>query len=214
MPLRFEKMDFSLSVSGKALTFVRPKNPDEVLDDCTEEEFRRDSQLPYWADFWPSSEITAPFAASLAVPSAARVLEIGAGLGVVSAAFAHAHPHACTIVSDLNFDAALYISENCTLNRLNASVLCFDWRHSPFKEQFDIIIGCDILYEERWIDTVLAYIKENLRTQGRAYVSDPGRKHWPLFKQKSINAGFLYRTAAQGVPQNNGLIEIIELFFP
>lgn len=198
----------------RKFSFLAPKDPDEVLDAISEEEFEKDSQLPYWADLWPSSEMIFDYCSKHPIKSGSMICEIGAGLGVVSAAIADSMNNSFLISTDINIESAYYIKENLKRNNLPGESACCDWRYSPFKSKFDIIIGADILYEERWTEPVLTFIKENLKPNGYALVSDPNRKHWENFKERAKNLGFILNSEDTFLHKaQNVTVDLIKLTF-
>lgn len=194
---KFKTKKISIKLSSQSFSFIIPSDPDEILDSVTEKEFSKDEQLPYWADLWPSSEAIFDYCLNHKVIDGAKICEIGAGLGIVSAAIAYNASASLLVSTDISTDSVYYIKENFKRNNLTGESACCDWRYSPFKEKFDVIIGADILYEERWTDPVLNFIKENLKNDGYALISDPQRKHWNNFKKKASKRDF--KVTSEGI---------------
>lgn len=194
---KFKTKEISIKLSSHSFRFLIPSDPDEILNSITEEEFSKDEQLPYWADLWPSSEAIFDYCLNHKVKNGVKICEIGAGLGIVSAAIAYNTSASLLVSTDISTDSVYYIKENFKRNNLAGESACCDWRCSPFKEKFDVIIGADILYEERWTCSVLNFIKENLKDDGYALISDPQRKHWSNFKIEAVKRGF--KVSSEGI---------------
>ena len=190
--MRYVNKEFTKKFSSKeSFKFIAPADFDEVLEKVTAFEYEKDEHLPYWADIWPSSEALFKICCNKTIERQSCICELGAGLGLISAAIAKQNPTSEVISTDINFEANIYANENFKLNRIeNGNSLCCDWRFSPFKKKFNLILGADILYEERWIEPVLMFIKDNLNEGGEAIISDPQRKHWGLFLKRAKILGF------------------------
>lgn len=211
---KFKTKSIEYLINNKKFNFIIPADPDEVLESVSQEEFDRDEQLPYWADIWPSSEAIFEFCMSHPIKKGSKICEIGAGLGIVTAAISNSAKDSFLISTDISKDSVYYIKENLKRNNLKGESSCCDWRFSPFKEKFDIIIGADILYEKRWTKPVLTFIKENLKPEGYALISDPHRKHWDNFKESAQEEGF--RVSTEGLflqKSQNVNVELIRLSF-
>ena len=74
----------TLELAGREISFLRPPSADELIDESA---FDEDEFLPYWAELWPSGIALARAVAALEL-AGARVLELGAGLGLPSLAAA------------------------------------------------------------------------------------------------------------------------------
>ena len=173
-----ETTTFSLTYKEQTYTFLHPADSEALLEEITDEQFEEDEYLPYWAELWPSS-LTALDYLPTVLPKTTPILEIGAGLGVVS-----------TILAKEGFTlfASDYAEESCDFMQLNSiqnkapfSVFCSDWRTPCLSHQFEAIVGIDILYEERWIDSVLGQLVANLSPTGTAYIYDPHRSFRSVF---------------------------------
>ncbi len=186
----YTNKEIEIRFSNTKFNFIAPADPDEVLNSVSQDEFDKDEQLPYWADIWPSSEAIFEYCTKHPIKKGSKICEIGAGLGIISAAISASAKESFLVSTDISKDSVFYIQENLKKNKLKGESACCDWRYSPFKEKFDIIIGADILYEERWAKPVITFIKENLKPDGYALISDPNRKHWQNFKTTAQNEGF------------------------
>lgn len=200
--------------NNKSFTFLTPADPDEILDSVSQNEFEKDEQLPYWADIWPSSEAIFEYCTNLSIKPNSKICEIGAGLGIIASAISYSLKDSFLVSTDISKDSVYYIKDNFKRNNLQGESACCDWRYSPFKEKFDIIIGADILYEERWTEPVLDFIKGNLKPNGYALISDPHRKHWSNFKNRALEKDFTVNSEGIFVQKvQNVKVELIKLEF-
>jgi len=105
-----------------------------------------------------------------------RVLELGAGVGILGICIALAFPHAKVVITDL-LDAQALVEENIRLNASqrpdlaqNASFRVLDWEKHPYPEwtrteTFDLIVMADVTYNTATFEA-LANTLEHLLTTG------------------------------------------------
>jgi predicted nicotinamide N-methyase len=164
-----ELIDEEVVISGRVLRLLRPPQPDALID---EESFDDDEFLPYWAELWPSGAALAGAMSSLDVRGA-RVLELGAGLGLPS--LAAAIRGADVLATDWAEDAVDLLRANADRNGIRLRVECVRWdepepllRAAPW----DLVLGADLLYEERNATALLALLPQ---LGGEIVLADPGR---------------------------------------
>ncbi|MBN1981524.1 MAG: methyltransferase [Chitinivibrionales bacterium] len=207
-----ESVEFSLQTASQTLTFIRPVDPEDILDQLTEEEFRKDECMPYWAEHWPASEAFIRYMCTKppVVTAGSRIAELGAGLGTLSATLASLGNQ--SIATDISFQGCQYSRRNIMRYRSDSQVVCCDWRFSPFKSYFNYILGSDILYEKRWIEPIVMFLKHHLVDNGVAMIADPGRPYWELFKQTALSNGLRIRKSDFLLAKNTlTRIEILHL---
>jgi predicted nicotinamide N-methyase len=169
-------------VAGRELSLRRPPSADELIDESA---FDEDEFLPYWAELWPSGLALAQAVGALELADA-RVVELGAGLGLPS--LAAVLRGAEVLATDWAEDAVKLLHRNAERNGIALRTEVVRWdepepllREAPWR----LVLGADLLYERRNADQLL----ELLPRLGRdVLLADPGR---PFAK------GFLERAAAQ-----------------
>jgi SAM-dependent methyltransferase len=188
-----------------------PENPDAVLNRITDEEYNKDRFLPYWTEQWPSTAPLVDFLTRIELPDTWSLCELGCGLGSITAAVSSITP-LFAVATDIALEGCRFAAFNIKTNSACQRVVCSDWRHSPFKGQFDAVIASDVLYEERWIDPVVDNVNVLLKPGGRAWIADPCRRFWPLFKNRVAECG-LRQKVVRRVPVNDGTltVEILEI---
>jgi len=171
-----------VELAGRTVSLLRPPSADALID---EEAFDEDEFLPYWAELWPSGLALARAAGALSLEGA-RVLELGAGLGLPS--LAAAVRGAEVLATDWAEDAVELLRRNAERNGivLRAEVVRWDEpaplvRDAPWR----LVLGADLLYERRNADQLLELLP---RLGSDVLLADPGR---PFAK------GFLERAAAR-----------------
>jgi predicted nicotinamide N-methyase len=168
----------------------RPADPDAFLDDPEVlAANRRDDYMPYWCHVWPSCYETARAVVEHPWPGGTTVLEIGAGLAL---------PGLAALAIGLEVTISDYDPAALSLARFNArqlgtesrlTTLQLDWRQ-PQDRQFDLIIGCEVIYERRNHPLVLDVLDRMLAPRGAAWISDPGRHTASQFLDDAQRRGY------------------------
>lgn len=180
--MRDEHVEETIELAGRELVLVRPASADELIDEAAfdEEEF-----LPYWAELWPSGVALAAAVGALELRGA-RVLELGAGLGLPS--LAAALRGADVLATDWAEDAVELLRQNAGRNRIGLRAERVRWDDpEPIVRQapWELVLGADLLYELRNADQLLELLP---RLGADVLLADPGR---PFAK------GFLERASAR-----------------
>lgn len=179
----------SWTIAGQTLSLVLPAKPDALLDDADVLiAHERDGYMPYWAYLWPASIPMAEAILKQPWPRDTPVLEVGAGVGFVGLAAAMAGYR--TVITDYDATAvqlALFNARRMGLSNVTGDVL--DWRE-PAGAQFRVIIGCEILYEDRNHEMLLDVLQARLQAGGVAWFGDGGRVRAERFMTLARAAGF------------------------
>jgi predicted nicotinamide N-methyase len=153
------------------LSILRPPSADELIDEAAfdDEEF-----LPYWAELWPSGLVLARYVSGLEL-AGRKVLELGCGLGLPS--LAAALRGANVLATDWADDAIDLLRQNAERNGAPVRVARVRWsepepllRAAPW----DVVLGADLLYEERNADQLAALLP---RLGGDVLLAEPGRPY-------------------------------------
>jgi predicted nicotinamide N-methyase len=193
--LPFSHTHFTIAAGKEHLNLASPANPDDVLEGMTNEQYEKDKFMPYWAYQWPCATVIYNYLcahATTIIPQNSLVCELGCGLGILSALLNKNRIKSIAI--DIAPDACKYADYNIKSNGAGSAVVCLDWRAIPFTAEFDFVIGADILYEDRWIPTVLGFLDQTLKTGGSAIFADPQRNWWPVFKRAAQEKQYLLST--------------------
>jgi len=174
----------TVELAGRPVTILRPPSADELIDEAA---FDEDEFLPYWAELWPSGVALAGAVAELDLDGA-RVLELGAGLGLPS--LAAALRGADVLATDWAADAVALLRENAARNgiALRAEQVRWDEPEPLLRDApWDIVLGADLLYEARNADQLAILLP---RLGAEVLLAEPGR---PFAR------GFLERLGAEEV---------------
>lgn len=152
-------------------------DPDATIDAMTQEEFERtDERMPYFAMVWASADSLV--ARVLAGPRMdnLHVLDLGCGLGACG--FAAASRGARVTFFDWEPRALEIVQASAARQPQPAANFTFvvgDWRDPPPMGPFDLILGADVLYEQRNAPAVAAFLAGHLKPGAEAWIGDPGR---------------------------------------
>lgn len=179
---------------GRYVQLWAPKQPDALFDpDAEVERHEYHDTMPYWAWVWDAVDPCVDALLQRGVEG--RVLEVGAGLGAVGLALAVqlGDRVSCTL-SDYDPLAVQAMHVNADLNHLEATrVWTLDWRdlsEAP-EERFDVIIGCEVIYDptshEALLDVLDRYLEPH---SGTALIFDPGRTPAKQFVRRAEKRAF------------------------
>lgn len=169
-----------------------PSAPDALLEDADVIARNRfNDAMPYWAWLWDSAPRLAGLVAGAGWASGRRVLELGAGLGLVGLTAAKL---GCTVtLSDHDPLALAAARVNAAANGLSdVAVLDLDWRalEAAPRAAFDVVVGCDVLYEANAHVPLLDVVERCLAPGGVAWFADPGRTRAPAFVRRAEARGY------------------------
>ncbi len=194
-----QQLSVTLPLSGRHYEIYRPD------DESRERLFEQgkadpEKQMPYWAKVWPSGVALADVVVERREEvAAARVLELGAGLGVTACAVLE---YGGDIVTADYSDLPL---AHCRLNTIvntnkAPSATCFNWRHpaevaaaaaqADFVGGFPLIIAGDVLYEGRDAEPLLNVIDKMLVADGSLWLAEPVRRTAQRFLDSAASLGW------------------------
>jgi predicted nicotinamide N-methyase len=181
------------SLEGRDFSVLLPADPDAFLDDPeVHAAHERTQYMPYWAYLWPSALHMARLVRRADWAAGTNVLELGAGIGLVGLA-ALSKGYAVTF-SDYEPQSVELSLRNARRNGLpdRAHGAVFDW-HTPPVEQYPVILGCEVIYEDRNHEPILRLLQTMLAPGGIAWFGDGGRWRAERFSKLLPEFGFRYR---------------------
>jgi predicted nicotinamide N-methyase len=212
---RFDLVEESVSVGALALSILRPRSAEDLID---EEEYEHDERLPYWAELWPSGRVLAE-ALAAAPLAGARVLELGCGLALPAIAALAAG--ARVMATDWYPEALAFARANARRAGLALEAAVVDWREPPPQvlaaAPFDLVVAADVLYESRNVDALLALLPRLVAPDGAAWIADPRRPEAARLMEALRELGWTH--AVEAVPvacrrDESGPIVIIHRLAP
>jgi predicted nicotinamide N-methyase len=209
LPCGWALRDYQLGTVTLKLTL--PLNPDALLDDDSVRDANAlDDYMPYWAYLWPAAiamsrqVLTAPWARGT------PVLELGCGVGLVGLA---ALSIGCRVtLTDYDPLAIAVADYNAKLNGFaDYEAQTLDWRQPPAR-RYPVILGCDLLYEERNLQPILDLLNQMLLPGGECWLADGGRRHTGRFLSLVRELGYeVSAFDADGHP-TSGLVNQLQIF--
>jgi predicted nicotinamide N-methyase len=191
---RYRTVTEPIQVGSLRLNFTRIEDPDRVLDEVAEEADLREKiagrasadeslHLPYWAELWDSALGMATFLERhwrIAPPrKALNVLDLGCGMGLAgTAAAALGHR---VLFADLEAPALLFAQLNSLDFAARIRTRRLNWQRDRLDEQFDLILGSDILYERAQWPHLETFWRHHLAKTGTILLGEPGRQTGELF---------------------------------
>jgi predicted nicotinamide N-methyase len=180
-------------LEGRTFRIQRPAEPDRLLDHpAVHQAFAKDEYMPYWADLWPAARMLAKAILREKWPAGLEALELGCGLGLPGIA---ALTQGIRVTfSDYDATALKFAATNAKLNGFSEfSLLPFDWRRPP-ERNYSLILGSDLMYEERNVAPVVGVLQKMLAADGLCLLTDQDRKPAPLLRRTLAENGFSFTT--------------------
>ncbi|MBU0515175.1 MAG: methyltransferase [Proteobacteria bacterium] len=152
-------------------------------------------ELPYWTRIWPATMVLAKVLLERPSRPGERLLELGAGRGLVGL-FAATAGYRVTIsdVSALALDFSRATAELNDLEDVDFQVV--DWTAPGIMPRFDVIVGSEILYLKSQFPAMVAFLKSHLEPGGEVYLSH-GR--WPVSREFFAYLGGDFETKGREV---------------
>ena len=191
---RYDVIEEQIHLDSCSFTMLRVRDTNVLLEQIHPSTFRGDERLPYWAELWPSSVELARSCLGISNLAGRRVLELGCGLGL--AGIAAASRGARVLLTDYEPDALRFARYNASKNlswdviEERVEVRLLDWRSDEEVGQFDMIMGADVVYEQRNFLPILKFVRRALRREGCAVFTDPDRSTGMSFFALAEREGF------------------------
>ncbi len=173
-----------LFAAGRGWQIEAVQNQDALL--AASDKF---AAFPYGLLLWDSAPVLADALVELGALAGKRVLELGAGVGLVGLAARHLGGE---VVQTDHAEEALALSHrNAVLNGVSGITLRLaDWSRWDMAGRFDIVIGSDILYDGSAHASVASVLDASLADDGVAVLTDPARTATPMFIRNMQRAGW------------------------
>ncbi len=191
----YDLLDTYCEIGGRAFSFTSVSDSYALLDRISPEEFIRDEQMPYWAEIWPSALALSEFLSESVPLNGVRIIEIGAGTGLVSVVAASLG--ASVLATDYSTEALRFIRCNALKNAARIDIGQLDWRNVRQEERFDMLLAADVLYERVNLLPILLSIERLLKPGGCAYIADPRRRLAEQFLELAAENGFSVKAHAR-----------------
>jgi predicted nicotinamide N-methyase len=129
---------------------------------------------PYWAFAWAGGQALARYVLDHPeIVAGKRVLDFGAGSGLVALAAARAGA-AHVVAADIDPFAVAAIARNATVNHVTVETVTDDMIGGA--RAFDLILVGDMCYERPLAERLMAWLKSS---RAQVLLGDPGRSYFP-----------------------------------
>ncbi len=204
----FRLRDIDVVLGGRSFRLTTAEDIEKLINDITEEEFRKDERLPYWAELWHSAVALAECIDETPERLAGiRVLEIGCGLalpGMVAAS--HGAQVTCGDFESLARTAAeLNLLQN--VPDAAAVISAMDFRDRP-RERWPLILAADVIYEKRFIEPLADFLDHALTDDGLVLLAEPNRLIAVPFFEALTARGFRYTRSSRFAELHGRRVEI------
>lgn len=202
----------SVRLQGRDVPVWMAPDIDKLLNDFInvsqrEGESLGDQRCPFGAVLWPSAralwewlqddETRWSKVARERNNCDARAIELGSGVGFLSALLARDTRWDLT-ATDYEPAYADYLQANCELYQTRQlPFLTLDWCEptpTHLRKSFDLVIACDVFYDDSHLDSVPRIAAELLKPEGTLLLADPER--------------FRFQTAVEKIGKRFGRIEM------
>lgn len=169
----------------------RPWGSDQMFDHAAvRSAYASDEYIPYWAELWPAARMLAKAILALApCPKPMHALEVACGLGLPG--IAAMRRGFFVSFSDIDELAVTYAADNAKRNGfregMHFGTAAVDLRSPPQDLVFDVLLGADLLYEERMLEPVVEFLRRT--PMDYALIADPDRIAAKPFRHLCREAG-------------------------
>ena len=175
-------------IDGHSFRLDRPSESDLLDHPAVRAAYAADQFVPYWAELWPAGRMLAKAVLKEPWVDGLHALEIGCGLGL--AGIAALKRGLRVTFSDVDALAVRFASANARLNGFSAfDTAAIDLRRPPDGLSVGVLLGSDLMYEERHVGSLVAFIAAVLAPGGLCLLADPDRETARTFKWRCQQAG-------------------------
>ncbi len=191
---RVEKVP--LKIGGKEMKILQIEDFESYLEELIETKDVGPKDLPYWAKLWDTSFILAYFIGKQPIIPWQRMLEIGAGVGVVGL-YASLCGHNVTI-TDIEEDALLFSRANVLMNNSGAEVRKLDWNTPDIGDRYEVIFGSEVIYDRENYPLLVGFLRKALAPNGTIFLAKNSSLHAPAFFEE-LTRYFKFKQTVQTV---------------
>ncbi|HWI54163.1 MAG TPA: methyltransferase domain-containing protein [Desulfobacteria bacterium] len=159
-------------------------NREQILTDSMNED-----ETPLWVELWPSALALARLLWDGESLTGISILELGAGLGLPGTVAGL--KGASVLQTDYMPEALDVAKETAKMNNVeNLRTAVADWRNFDITENFDLIIGSDIMYHPELNPYLKKIFLQNLNPGGKIIMGDAGRRDSLAFVESLVLEGW------------------------
>ena len=193
----------TIGIGSSQIKLTIVDDPDRFLDKLSREDCDGRLYLPYWTYLWESAIGLARHVYQLGDAIAGQqILELGCGYGL--AGIVAYKVGGDVVFSDFEYDALLFAQHNAQQNGIHsADFVQMDWNAPCFQCQFDVILASDVIYEEQNWQPIADLLKNYLKPNGIAFLTEPNRKNAGGFFKDIHKNGFTFEKSTCFVTLDN-----------
>jgi predicted nicotinamide N-methyase len=164
------------------------------------------AEPPYWAHLWSGALVLAR-----AVPPAARVLELGCGLGLPG--LVAARRGARVVFVDRVATPLAFVRASLASNGLDGALVVADAAAPALRTCFDLVLVAELLYDRAAFPALARALRAALAPGGRVLLADARRIDTRAFYAALPAAGLVahatpHRVREEGLPLDVQLVEL------
>ncbi len=181
----FGKVDFEpIVLGGKTLNILQIMEMPAYIEKLVSKTLPGSPvELPLWAKVWPAASIMVMFMASFPFRENARILEVGAGTGLVGLALATQGLK--VTLSDIEPGALLFSRINVLKNGLDdrVDVVRVDVCNDDFEKRFDYVVASEIFYKQTLLAPLVEFLKKHVRDEAgcEAFLASDAKREGRVF---------------------------------
>jgi len=166
----YETITTEMLINGRKFQMLLPKDLTRFIN--TQDVFH---EFPLWAKIWPASWVLAGFLAEMPVEPTKKIIEIGAGTGLVSIVAA-SFGHNITL-TESNPDALRFARANAQCNGCpQLPVMELDWNRSQLRDTVDYIVASEVAYKKEDLRALLNLFNRCMKPGGQVFLAGEMRK--------------------------------------
>jgi predicted nicotinamide N-methyase len=116
---------------------------------------------------------------------------------------------ATVTLADYARPAVLFAAANVWPWRTTAAARVVDWHHDRLGERFDVILGADIVYEQRNWESLQHFFWEHLADGGELILTEPGRETGETFQAFLKQRGWELQTSVLKILDNQRPLRLL-----
>lgn len=210
LSVRFPLSKSHLEIAGRPLELLSVAHPHENIDQLMGEVVDGDFQWePFWAQAWPSAMTLGQWmeAERSRHWAGQRVLDLGCGVGVCGCIAASLG--AKVTLADYAQPAVLFGAANVWPWRESATARVVDWHSDRLGEHYDVILGADIVYEQRNWEALQRFFREHLAAGGELILTEPGRETGETFQAFLKQQGWEIQASVLKILENQRPLRLL-----
>lgn len=162
-----------LKIREHALHLLKITDLEQILEG--KDPLKDVSTFPFWIRLWEAAIVLSEFIAGVPCAPGTTLLELGAGLGAPGLTAAKAGYE--VTLSDYEKLILDFERINAAASRLeNIECLMLDWLNPPEMQQFDVILGAEILFREEFFQPLLNVLQKTLKPGGVIYLAHDSKR--------------------------------------